>query len=174
MKSLLIAIAVVAVVFAGRYLYMKPKFMMGSSVPNFETNLKDNRPFQLEALYKDNIVLLDFWGSWCGPCRADNPKLVKLYDEFHGQSFDGFDDFEIVSVAIETRKESWERAIQQDDLKWEYHIGQFDRFSSPIAKQYGVREIPTTYLINTNGKIIGVNMTYDEIKSFLSQKLSNK
>lgn len=174
MKSLLITISIIALIFAGRYLYKKPKFMMGSSAPNFEAQLKDNSPFELDDLRSNNIVLLDFWGSWCGPCRAESPNLVKLYDEFHGQSFDGFDDFEIVSVAIETRKEAWEKAIIQDNLKWKYHIGQFDRFSSPIATQYGVREIPTTYLLNTSGKIIGVNMTYEEIRKILMKKLSSK
>ena len=82
MRSLLIAVAVIALIFAGRYLYMRPKFMIGSNAPNFEAKLKDNSPFNLDDLRKNNVVLLDFWGSWCGPCRAENPKLVQLFDRF--------------------------------------------------------------------------------------------
>jgi len=174
MKSLFVSLAIVGLFFAGRYLYMKPKFMVGTSAPNFSGTLQNGDEFELDDLRQQNMVLLDFWGSWCGPCREENPSLVKLYDEFHGQNFDGFEDFEIVSVAIETRKEPWERAILTDNLKWEYHIPQFDRFSSPIAKQYGVREIPTTYLLNTKGQIVGVNMTYDDLQKYLTEKLANK
>lgn len=174
MKSLLVSILVVGLFFGGRYLYMKPKFMIGTEAPNFSAQLKNGDAFELDNLRKDNMVLLDFWGSWCGPCRAENPMIVKLYDKFHGQDFEGFNDFEVVSVAIETRKEPWERAILKDDLKWPYHIGEFERFSSPIAMQYGVREIPTSYLLNTNGQIVGVNLTYEEMESILSKKLTSK
>lgn len=148
--------------------------MVGTSVPNFEASLLDGSPFILDQFNENKLILLDFWGSWCGPCRKANPELVSLYNEFENAKFENADGFEIVSVAIETDEKPWKKAIQQDGLRWKNHIVQLDRFSSPIAKLYGVHEIPTTYMINPEGKILGVNMTYDEMKKLLSSKLASK
>lgn len=153
---------------------MKPKFMVGTSVPNFEASILDGSPFTLNQYNDNKLLLIDFWGSWCAPCRKANPELVKLYNEFNGQNFKDFEDFEIVSIAIETNEKSWKNAITQDKLRWNTHIVQLDRFSSPIAKLYGVKEIPTTYMVNPQGKILGVNMTYEEMKNLLSSKLASK
>lgn len=177
MKNLLIGLLVVGCFFAGRYIYFKPKFGIGTKAPNFTGELLDGNAFELDKHRAENLILLDFWGSWCPPCRQANPDLVKLYEEFHGQSFEGFSDFDIVSVSIENSKRSldaWKRAIKTDGLNWKTHIVQTDRFSSPIAKLYGINEIPTTYLIDTKGKIVGVNMTYEALKSYLKERLSNK
>ncbi len=148
--------------------------MMGVEAPNFQSKLIDGSEFELYQLTENNLVLIDFWGSWCGPCRADNPKLVELYKEYHGRKFEEFTDFEIVSVAIETKESAWKNAIKQDQLSWPYHLGQMDRFSSPIATQYGVKEIPTTYLVSTGGRIAGVNMTFEQLKSYLEARIANK
>ena len=174
MKSLLITLAVVAIFFVGKHLYMKPKFMIGVDAPNIVAKLANGDAFELDKLRENNMVLLDFWGSWCGPCRAENPSLVKLFAEFHGKDFTDFDGFEIVSVAIETNEESWKKAVEKDKLSWPFHILQLDRFSSPIAMDYGVKEIPTSYMINPDGKIIGVNMTYEQMQKMLSEKLTTK
>ena len=151
--------------------------MIGTSAPNFTGQLIDGTAFELDKLRADNLVLLDFWGSWCPPCRQANPDLVKLYDEFHGQEYAGFSDFDIVSVSIESNERSigaWKQAITSDGLQWKNHIVQTDRFSSPIAKLYGITEIPTTYLINPKGQIVGVNMTYEALKIYLNERLASK
>lgn len=173
MKSLPLVILAVVLFFAFKYFYYKPKFIIGTEAPNFEATFENGQKMSLEA-YKGKYVLLDFWGSWCGPCRKENPHLVNLYDDFHGKKFNDGKDFEIISIAIETEKKSWEKAVKVDQLRWDSHIVEMDRFSSPLPTLYGVKEIPTTYLVNPQGTIVGVNMTYKSINDFLSGKLNNK
>lgn len=163
---------IVALVWVGKYLYSKPKYVNGEVAPDFNMTLIDGRSMSLNEL-RGNFILLDFWGSWCGPCRQDNPNLVKLYDEFHGKSFEKADDFEIVSIGLEMKESRWKAAIAKDNLHWPYHHADFNRMKSPIGLKYGVREIPTKYLITPDGYIAGVNMSYEQIKSFLTSRLAD-
>ncbi|GLR19793.1 TlpA family protein disulfide reductase [Portibacter lacus] len=153
-----------------RYFYMKPKFRNGEDIPKIEATLIDGKEFNIDEL-SGKYVLVDFWGSWCGPCRKENPSLVKLYEKYHDQEFKNASGFEVVSIAIETDESKWKRAIEMDKLIWPYHIVQLDRFSSPIAKEFGVREIPTKYLLNEKGKIISVNATIDILDRLLADRI---
>ena len=153
-----------------RYFYMKPKFRNGEMIPKIEASLQDGSSFNIESL-QGKYVLVDFWGSWCGPCIQENPGLVKLYNKFNKQNFKKADGFEIVSIAIETDKNRWEAAIKKHGLSWPYHIVQLDRFRSPIAKEFGVREIPTKYLLNEKGQIISVNATLGQLDQLLSDRI---
>lgn len=159
-------ILIVAVYYGGRHIYFKPKYINGETAPAFSAPLINGDAFSLSDL-EGKYVLIDFWGSWCGPCRRQSPDLVKLYSKFGEQKFTDADGFEIVGVGIEFNENSWKSAIQSDGLNWKYHIGQFNRFDSAIAKLYGVREIPTKYLISPTGHIIGVNLTFDAIEKLL-------
>lgn len=162
-----IFIALVVIGFLGiRFIYFQPKFMVGADIPSFTSELKNGNSFSTDEL-EGSYVLYDFWGSWCGPCRKENKNLVLLHEEFGNNP-----NFSIVSIAIETEEKSWEKAILQDQLDWEYHIVQTDRFKSPLAQLFGIREIPTSYMVNPKGKIAGVNMTYTEMKSFLNKQLN--
>ena len=136
-------------------------------MPAFDATLDSGEMLQLKDL-AGSYVLLHFWGSWCGPCRKENQELVQLYK---GMQELGTDIFEIVSIGIETNRESWLAAIEKDGLTWPYHVGAFQRFRSPLAKQFGVREIPTTYLIGPDGKIILVNGKPDEIADEVKEHL---
>lgn len=167
----LLPIILVGGYLVGKYFYFKPKYINGEDAPVFSSQLLNGESFSLTDL-KGYYVLLDFWGSWCGPCRKENPSIVALHQQFNGQKFKNAKGFEIVSVAIETSEKSWKAAIQRDGLNWKYHISENQRFKSPIVMQYGVREIPTKYLINPKGQIIGVNLTVDEISQLLSDRLS--
>lgn len=151
-------------------MYFKPKFINGEDVPNIEARLIDGKTFSLEEL-RGSYTLIDFWGSWCGPCRAESPQLVEMHRRYTNASFKDAEGFEVVSVAIETDERRWRAAIAQDNLDWPYHIAEFERFESPVAKEFGVREIPTKYLLNPDGKIIGVNLSFEEMDKLLAARV---
>lgn len=156
--------------FIGYKVYKLPKFSDGEVAPGFQAELINGDDFALSDL-NGKYVLLDFWGSWCGPCRRENPDLVKLHNAFNGKSFIDAEGFEVVSVAIETNEARWKSAIAKDNLNWPYHIVQLDRFKGPIALEYGVREIPTKYLLDTKGEILMVNPAFEELHAFFNSKM---
>jgi thiol-disulfide isomerase/thioredoxin len=169
-KILNILLILIIFGYAGYYFYKKPKFSNGEKAPQFTATLIDGSSFELKNL-EGSYVLIDFWGSWCGPCRSENPKLVNLYKEFKDASFKDAEGFEMVSIAVETSEKRWKAAIEKDALSWKYHIAQLDRFKSPIVSQYGVKEIPTKYLLNQNGEIIGVNLPTEQIAEMLRRRM---
>lgn len=168
-KILNILLIIIIAGYIINYFYRQPKYESGEKAKDFTAVLRSGDKFSLSDL-QGSYVLLDFWGSWCGPCRKENPDLRSLYSDMKKLTFANAASFEIVSIAIETKKESWENAIVRDSMDWRYHIGEFERFSSPTASLYGVREIPTKYLINPDGMIILVNPDINEIRSYLLEK----
>ena len=169
-KILNILLVLLVIGYAAYHFYKKPKYINGETAPQFSAQMIDGTEFSLSDM-KGKYVLLDFWGSWCGPCRRENPSIVKLYDKFNGKTFTDASGFEVISVAIENNEARMKKAIAKDNLKWKYHIPQLDRFDSPIVIQYGVNEIPTKYLINPEGYIMGVNQSATEIERLLSERL---
>jgi thiol-disulfide isomerase/thioredoxin len=159
----------IAVAYFANMLYRLPKYDAGEKSTDFTAVLSDGSQFSLSSM-RGSYVLLDFWASWCGPCRRENPALVALFNETRGKHYQEAASFEIVSIAIETNEEKWQRAVSQDGLVWKYQIAEFDRFSSPLATLYGVKEIPTKYLIDPQGQIIRVNPAIEEVASFLKEQ----
>jgi len=160
-----VLLALVVLLLIGRYFYFQPRFINGERAPAFSAELMNGDPFELADL-EGNYVLVDFWGSWCPPCRKANPGLVELYGKYGGHGF------EIVSVAVERDAGPWRRAVERDGLYWKYHI--LDRtqstrfFDSELAELYGVKQLPTSYLLNPKGVIIGVDLSPADIGQVLS------
>jgi thiol-disulfide isomerase/thioredoxin len=123
---------------------------------------------------KGHIVLLDFWASWCGPCRRNNPALVSLYNEYQQKKWlKPVKGFTVYSVSLDQNADSWKQAIQQDGLVWKNHVSDLKGWSSEAAAKYGIRFIPQTVLIDETGFVLAINPTHDLVVQLLNKKLAS-
>ena len=164
----LLALAILFVVLKMR----SPENKSGKIAPDIEAPLADGTPFKLSDL-RGQYVLIDFWGSWCPPCRRDNPNLVELYQLFNGKKFKDASGFEIVSIALEKNDRYWQKAVDKDGLKWPYHLLRVSKLvvSDPLAIKYQVNDLPSKFLVDPKGEIVGVNMTRGQIEEYLRARL---
>lgn len=125
---------------------------VGQPAPEISLPGPDGKTRSLSSL-KGKVVLLDFWASWCRPCRMANPHVVEVYNKYKGKGFDVFS----VSLDRPGAKDAWVAAIKQDGLVWDNHVSDLQFWNSAPAATYGVRSIPQTFLIDRNGNIAAVN-----------------
>ena len=114
--------------------------------------------------FRGKYVLLDFWASWCGPCRAENPNVVAAYQKFKGKNFT------IVGVSLDNNKDAWENAIKSDGLAWT-QVSDLKGWQSQAAALYNVQSIPSNFLIDTAGKVIAKNLRGKDLEEALSSVL---
>ena len=130
---------------------------VGNMAPNIEMAGVDGKMMSLKDL-RGKVVLIDFWASWCGPCRHENPNVVEAYNKYKTAKFKEGKGFEVFSVSLDAYKDAWVKAIAQDKLDWKYHVCDYKKWSNEAAKLYKVNSIPTNVLIDANGIILAKNL----------------
>ncbi len=137
------------------------RLMVGSTAPDISNKTPEGGTLALSEL-RGQYVLLDFWASWCRPCRMENPNVVKAYNKYHKSGF------EILGVSLDQKRDKWLQAIEQDGLPWK-HISDLGGWQSQPAAAYGISSIPATFLLDKDGVIIGKNLRGQALEAKLSE-----
>lgn len=173
-RNLIISIVVLAsIAFIGYYFYdyyKIPDSPEGNRISELSYPGIDGNPVSLSSM-KGKIVLIDFWASWCGPCRYENPRLVKLYQQYRNMKFKDSSGFDIYSISLDANRDAWMRAIFEDGLVWKSHVSELRGWNSGAAEKFGIRSIPASFLIDGEGKIIAKNLTPSEIEDELEKRI---
>jgi thiol-disulfide isomerase/thioredoxin len=114
---------------------------------------------------KGSVVLLDFWASWCAPCRLENPNLVKAYDKYHRKGF------QIYQVSLDKTKEAWMKGIEDDKLGRWIHVSDIMYWNSPVARLYKIESIPANFLLDREGRVIAKDLRGEELMTKLAEVL---
>ena len=142
------------------------KVAVGQMAPDFTQNDPDGNPLKFSDFYsKNKYTLIDFWASWCGPCRAENPNVVAVYNDFKDKGFGVF------GVSLDRDKAAWLKAIDDDHLTWP-HVSDLSYWSNAAAQLYAINSIPSNLLVDQNGKIIAKNKREEELREIVSQLLN--
>lgn len=138
---------------------------VGAQAPAFTQNDVIGKPVSLESL-KGKVVLVEFWASWCSPCRAENPNLVKEYNKYKDKGF------QILSVSLDNVKENWLKAIEADGLPW-LHVSDLKGWNNEVGRLYGVRAVPASFLLDKDGKIIANGLRGEPLNKKLAEIFNN-
>ncbi|MBN9484291.1 MAG: hypothetical protein BGO70_12390 [Bacteroidetes bacterium 43-93] len=154
MKKLLGIAVAMCITFAAHAQYENEKIHVGQMAPELRFPNPKGDTLTLSELNKKRIILLDFWASWCGPCRHANPRLVQIYEQYKDKKFKmAKNGFDIVSVSLDKDKNNWIKAIENDKLTWPNHMSDLGAWNSKTAEVYGITFIPQAFLIGPDGKI---------------------
>ncbi|GAB5563928.1 MAG: TlpA disulfide reductase family protein [Winogradskyella sp.] len=144
---------------------------VGNMAPKFEAPTPDGKMASLDDM-RGKVTIIDFWAAWCGPCRRENPNVVKVYEKYHDKGL------EIIGVSLDGKqarqqdpKKAWLEAIAKDKLTWN-HVSSLMYFNDPVAKLYNITSIPATYILDSEGKIIAKNLRGPALEQKISELLN--
>ncbi|MDG2138795.1 MAG: TlpA disulfide reductase family protein [Flavobacteriales bacterium] len=163
-------LVIISLLFSNIIFSQEPGIEIGDKAIELSYNNPNGEEMNLSDI-KNKLVLIDFWASWCGPCRRENPNLVDAYKKYHKTKFKDGKGFEIYSLSLDKSETAWIKAIGQDQLFWEYHVSDLGGWQSEGSQKYNIRSIPSNVLINGKGIIIAKNLKGQALHRFLdSQK----
>ncbi len=143
------------------------KVAIGQKAPDFTLNDVNGNPVSLSSKIGSKLLLVDFWAAWCGPCRQENPNIVKTYNEFKNRGFD------IFAVSLDQSRDDWVKAIADDKLTWT-HVSDLQFWNSAAAQLYAVSSIPANFLLDETGTIIARNLRGNDLRNKVSELLGRR
>lgn len=145
----------------GQFVEARLNTAIGKIAPDFSQNDTSGKSLKLSSL-RGKYVLIDFWAAWCGPCRAENPNLLKTYEKYKG------DGFTVLGVSLDRNTEEWKKAIIKDKLPW-YHVSDLNFWKNAVALQYAVPHVPFSSLVDPSGKIIAISLRGEVLNDKLKE-----
>ncbi len=145
---------------------IRQNLVVGAAFPDFSQKDVNGKPLSI-ASYKGKVLLIDFWATWCGPCRGEIPNVVAAYQKYHGKGF------EVIGISLDEDRQKLLDYTKQMNMSWpEFFDGQ--GWSNQLAVKYGIQSIPTAYLLDGNGKIIGQDLRGDALDTAVAKALAGK
>lgn len=173
MKKLLSVLALSLGIFASASAQYSNEFIkIGQKAPELAANDPQGKALKLSQINSGNYVIIDFWASWCGPCRHSNPGLVRMYNEYSKKKFkNAKNGFTVLSYSLDMNKDSWTKAIGKDNLSWPNHMADLpsSQWGSVVTRTYGIQYIPQAFLLGPDGKVIAKGNSAEELESELKK-----
>lgn len=144
------------------------KVIIGKKAKNFSAKDMNGKEFNLnEVLKKNQYTLLEFWASWCGPCRGDIPHIKKAYGDF------GDKGFEVISYSLDHDRDKWVKASKDEGIEW-INVSDLRAYKGPVPKEYGVMGVPANFLIDGNGTVVDRNLRHHHLYQKLEELFSDR
>ena len=160
------------IIVAAGFMFKPSGFAVGSKAPELAYKSPNGKIMKLSSL-KGKVVLIDFWASWCGPCRRENPAIVRAYNKYKDKKFVNGKGFTVFSYSLDKDANRWKTAIERDQLTWPYHVSDLKGWASEGSTLYGINSIPMNYLIDGKGTIIAKNLRGATLDQALEKHLKS-